>query len=254
MARTIAVVSGKGGVGKTTTTANLAMAMQKMGERVVAVDCDQAASNLALQLDMHPEPDRNLQSALEGKNKVNESIRIHRSGLMVMPSTHAIREKEIKREKLRSITDNINGTVLIDAPPGLTKNVYNILAVADEIIIVTNPEIPAVTDAVKVTKAVEKVKGSRQDVKCIVTKADEINHEIKESEIHMALEVPVVSKVPYDKHLKKSIFDRNPVVDHVPHTKSAIEYKRLAAQMTDNEYQPPKMAGLKRILTKFKGG
>jgi len=252
--RTIAVVSGKGGVGKTTTTANLAMAMQQMGEKVVAVDCDQAASNLALQLDMHPEPDKNLQSALEGKNQVNESIRLHRTGLMVMPSTHAIRERAIRPERLRSIIRNINGTVIIDSPPGLTKNVYNIINVADEIIVVTNPEIPAVTDAVKVTKAVEEVKGDRKDVKCIVTKADEINHEIKESEIHMALEVPVVSKVPYDKHLKKSIFDRNPVVDQVPHSKSAIEYKRLAAQMVGKEYQPPRMAGLKRILTRFRGG
>lgn len=254
MTNTIAIVSGKGGVGKTTTAANLALSLQEFGENVVAIDCDQAASNLALHLDVHPMPEQTLQKALDGEENVLESISLHESGLMVMPSTHAIKEERLEKDKLQNIIDNIDvdGSVLIDAPPGLTENVHTILDVADEILLVTNPEIPAVTDAVKVMEAIKQKQGHKDNVKPVLTKHDETRKEVDDSEAEMALEVPIFSKIPYDKDLKDSIFMQTPVVHYSPYSKSAIGYRRLAAKLTENYYEPPKLAPLKRWKHKLK--
>ncbi len=252
-ARTIAVVSGKGGVGKTVTTANLSLALQEMGESVVAIDCDQSASDLALQLGIHPDPDKTLQAALEGEKNVLEAISLHPSGLMVMPSSHAIREEAIQQEQLQQVVDGIDGTVIIDAPPGLGQSVYSILDVADEILVITNPEIPAVSDAVKVSEAIQELKGSREDAHAVVTKSNEVNKEVNLSEVEMALELSTVAEVPYDRMLKRSIFDQTPVIHHTPHARSAIEYRKLAAWMADTEYRPPKSARIKRVMDSVTG-
>jgi MinD-like ATPase involved in chromosome partitioning or flagellar assembly len=68
----------------------------------------------------------------------------------------------------------------------------------------------------------------------------------------MALEVPIVSRIPYDKEIKESIFEQVPVVRYSPYSNSAIQYRKLAAKMKGYEYTPPKFAAIKRFLNKFK--
>ncbi|MDY6774136.1 MAG: AAA family ATPase, partial [Candidatus Nanohaloarchaea archaeon] len=132
---TIAIVSGKGGVGKTATTANLSLALQEMGNRVVAVDCDQDAADLALHLDLETDEDRTLQNVMREDVNVLDSIALHHTGLMVIPSTHTIDAERIKRSKLKGVIERVNGTVIIDAPPGLSEDVKTIVSVADEVLV-----------------------------------------------------------------------------------------------------------------------
>lgn len=251
MRKVISIVSGKGGVGKTATASNLALALQEMGEKVIAIDCDVAGSNLALHLDLHPHPEGTLQSALEGTKNAIESITLHSTGLMVMPSKHAIKEENIDYDKFKGILERLDGVVLIDAPPGLSQNLYTIIDLSDEVIVVTNPEIPAVADAIKVVEIVNKKKGNTEDCWCVITKSDEVKDQLNDGEIEMALEVPIVSKIPYDKDLKRSIFDRIPVVRHNPYARSAIEYRRLAAWLVNQSYEPPRIAPIMRAFRKI---
>lgn len=248
MRKVIGIVSGKGGVGKTATTSNLALALQELGEKVIAIDCDIAGSNLALHLDLHPNPERSLQSALYGEKNPVEAITLHKTGLMVIPSMHTLKDEKIDYKKFKKILDRLDGVVLIDAPPGLNENLHTIIELSDEIIIVTNPEIPAVADAIKVVEIVKEKKGSAENCWCVLTKVDEIRHELSEGEIEMALEIPIISRIPYDKELKKSIFERVPVIHYNPYSASAIEYKKLAAWLVGKEYEPPKFAPLMRLI------
>ena len=253
MRKVISVVSGKGGVGKTATTSNLALALQEMGEKVIAIDCDIAGSNLALHLDLHPNPERSLQSALEGTKNAIEAITLHSTGLMVMPSRHAIKDEIINYEKFKKILDRLDGIVLIDAPPGLNENLHTIINLSDEVIVVTNPEIPAVADAIKIVEVVKKKKGNIENCWCVLAKANEVKHQLNEGEIEMALEIPIVSKIPYDKDLKRSIFERVPVIRYNPYSTSAIEYRKLAAWLINQDYEPPKYASIARFLGKIRG-
>jgi septum site-determining protein MinD len=253
MRKVISVVSGKGGVGKTATTSNLALALQEMGEKVIAIDCDIAGSNLALHLDLHPNPERSLQSALDGKKNAIEAITLHNTGLMVMPSSHTLKDENIDHRKFKKILDRLDGIVLIDAPPGLNENLHTIIDLSDEVIVVTNPEIPAVADAIKIVEVVKKKKGSAENCWCVLAKMDEIKKQLNEGEIEMALEVPIVSKIPYDRELKRSIFDRVPVVRYNPFSLSAIEYRKLAAWLINQNYEPPKYAPIMRMFGKIRG-
>lgn len=251
MSRTIAIVSGKGGVGKTVTTANLALSLQKFGEDVLAVDCDQTASNLALHLDMHPAPHENVQNVINGDSKVLDAISVHETGLMVMPSAHLTKAEELSKNRLKKMMNRIKGTVIIDSPPGISQNVRNIIDVADEIFLVTNPEIPAVSDAVKIAEAVEEIKGHRDNVWTIVNKADFLGKQVSLENIEKAVEAPVIGKIPHEREMKEAIHEQEPVIHYAPYSKSAIEFNKMVAWLTNNHYEPPKTAALKRILKRF---
>lgn len=253
MRKVISIVSGKGGVGKTATTSNLALALQEFGEKVIAIDCDIAGSNLALHLDLHPNPERSLQSALDGRKNAIEAITLHKTGLMVMPSSHAIKDETMDYKKFKKILDRLDGIVLIDAPPGLNENLHTIIDLSDEVLVVTNPEIPAVADAIKIVEVVKKKKGHAENCWCVLAKADEVKLQLNEGEIEMALEIPIVSRIPYDKELKRSIFERIPVVRYNPYSSSAIEYRKLAAWLINQDYEPPKLAPIMRVLGKIRG-
>ncbi|MFB6076749.1 MAG: P-loop NTPase, partial [Candidatus Nanohaloarchaea archaeon] len=247
-ATTIAMVSGKGGVGKTVTTANLAIALQEIGETVATVDCDTGAADLALHLGLPVPGEDALQAALADDDAVVDAIRLHDTGLMVLPAAHTMHEEVIDRTELERVLDRLHGTVLIDAPPGLDRNVHTIMDVADEIIIVTNPEIPAVSDAVAVAEAVRMEHDSGGDASAVVTKADELAAEVTETQIESALDVPVIGTVPYDYSLKEAINAQEPVLYHTPHARSAIAYRDLAAWIAGTAYRPPSFSRVKRVI------
>ena len=248
MRRVIGVVSGKGGVGKTVTAANLALAMQEMGKQVVCIDADVTASNLALQLDMHPNPEITLQDALEGKVDVLKTITLHDTGLMLIPSSLALEQEGLDREKFKRLLDRLSGYVIIDAPPGLNEDVHTIIDVSDELLIVTNPEIPAVADAMRVAEAIRRKKGEEAALGIVLTKSENASYEVSEREIESATELPILVKVPHDRETKKSIASRIPLVHYNPHAKAAIEYRRLAAIILGEDYKPPFFAPIRRLF------
>jgi septum site-determining protein MinD len=249
--RVIAVVSGKGGVGKTVTTANLALALQEFGENVITIDGDPAASNLALQLNIYPSDDTSLQKVLEGKIDILRAITVHPSGLMVIPSSLSLQGKNIDSKKLRKILKNLKGIVLIDSPPGVNKDVLSIIEASDEILIVTNPEIPAVADVIKLVQVIKSLGREKDILGIVVNKAEGWKYEVKDSEIEIATEVPIICKIPHDKETKKSIFMRTPIVKLNPYSKVSIEYKKLAAWLIGKYYEAPKLARIRALLRRL---
>jgi len=172
---------------------------------------------------------------------------------MTIPAAHTIEAETIEESQLRQLLDRIDGTALIDAPPGLSDNVHTILSVVDEILVVTNPEIPAVSDAVKVSEAIKEMHGGRDNCWTVITKADELTAEVSDTEVQEALEMPIIARIPYDRQLKRAIQEQQPVVQYAPEARSAIAYSQLAADMANAEYEPPTLAPAKRALRSLKG-
>jgi MinD-like ATPase involved in chromosome partitioning or flagellar assembly len=247
MRRVVAIVSGKGGVGKTVTTANLALALQEFGERVVVIDADSTASNLALHLGMLPSPGTTLQDAMDGRVDITKTITTHLSGLMVIPSSYSMRRDSLDGEKLKRFLKKFDGIVLIDTPPGLSEDVFTVIDAADEVIVVTNPEIPAVADAIKLTRALRNIKDHSSVLGVVLNKVQNKGYEVPEYEITVATEAPLFAKIPYDSKMKKSIARRVPIVRHSPNSKASIEYKRLAGWFVGKEYTPPRFYKIKNI-------
>ena len=251
MRRIIGIVSGKGGVGKTTVTINLAAALMQFSKNVIAVDTDLRMSGLGLQLGMYNFP-VTLNDVLKNKTNLLEALYIHSSGLRIIPASLCI--EDIDTSELKNIFEDQfleNSIVLVDTPPGLGKQMIEILQACEEIILVITPEFPAIADAMKLISAIEKT-GSRP-IGIIVNnyrKGDADQITVKE--IEFACNLPVIGVISEDKHIRKSIFRRVPNVFLNPNSSSSIAFKKIAADLTGLKYNPPRVGFLKRFWRRGK--
>lgn len=155
LGRVIVVTSGKGGVGKTTTTANIGMALASMGEKVALVDADIGLRNLDLVLGLENRIVYNVVDVVEGRAKLKQAlIKDKRSpNLAFLPAAQTRDKSAITPEQMLVIIEEIRQEytyVLIDCPAGIEQGFKNAIAGAQEAIIVTNPEVSSVRDADRV--------------------------------------------------------------------------------------------------------
>jgi septum site-determining protein MinD len=246
MEKVIAVVSGKGGVGKTTFTSNIGLALKRFGKDVTVLDGDMSNSNLGLQLGFFQFP-LGLQDALKGGISIHKAVYTHPSGLNVIPSS--ISMKYIKRSpnpgRLKRLIKDLRGVVLIDSPPGVGSDVEAVIRAADDVVIVTNPEIPAVTDALK---AVQLSRGLGKEPLGVVLNRTGDRYELRPEEVEAMCSIRVLGSVPEDRAVKKSIFNRNPVVHEQPNSRSSVAFMGIAAGLAGMEYRSPRMLRMRRLF------
>ena len=241
----IGVVSGKGGTGKTTTAINLGLAMQYLGEEILVIDTDVTASNLGLHLGLYS-LNTKLQDALDDKIDIKDTIYAHPTGLKFIPSSISIDSVQSDINHLKSMLKTLDGIVIIDSPPGLDKEAQKVLRLCDELLIVTSPELPALTNAVKVIKVAEEMK--KPILGIVVNRVTGLKHEITPGEIEAMCEHPVISIVPEDLSVRESIFEKTPVLDYNPYAPASIGFLKLAHNLNGLEYRPPRMMRLRNAL------
>ena len=237
----IVITSGKGGVGKTTTAINLAAALNYFGKDVLVIDANLSTPNVGIHLNA-PEVPVNLNHVLKGRAEPFEAIYEHESGVKIMPSSLSIKElKKTKPEKLKDFRNDfrkISEYVIMDSAAGLGSEASSVIAMADELIIVTNPEMPAVTDALKTVKLAEQLKKNVMGV--IVTRVKKDDIELSPDVVREMLEVPILGMIPEDESVKRSINKKNAVVHTHPKSKASRAYKEIAAGMIKVPYDSGK--------------
>lgn len=234
--RVIGVVSGKGGVGKTVAAVNLGLALLEMGKDVTVVDADMTASNLGIQLGFYPLQPFTLQSVLSGKVQLQNTIYLHPSGLRIIPSSVAV-DKLVKSGRVKSVLKKLRGLVVVDSPAGLDAEALAVLQACDDVLVVTNPEYPAVTDAVKVIKRAREV--GKNVLGIVVNRHGGKKHELKPAEIEVMADTPVIGIIREDRNIKKSIFAKTPVLHHKPNSRVSRDFRRLAHTIMGMEYREP---------------
>lgn len=241
MEKVIVITSGKGGVGKTTTAINLGAALNYFGEDVLVIDGNLSTPNVGIHLGS-PEVPVNLNHVLQNKADVYEAVYEHSTGLKIMPASLSIKElKKIKPGKLNEYKDKfkkISRYVIVDSAAGLSEEARSAIEMADELIIVTNPEIAAITDALKAIKLAEQMKKHVQGV--IVTRVRKDDIEMQPDTVKEMLEVPVLGMVPEDMYVKRAINFKHPLVNIHPKSKAARAYKEIAAKILEVEYDSHK--------------
>ena len=241
MSRVIVITSGKGGVGKTTTAINLAAAMKHFGEDVLVIDGNLSTPNVGLHLNS-PEVPISLNHVLRGKAEPFEAVYEHESGIKIMPSSLSLKEmRRTNPEKMKDFRKDfrkLSGTVIVDSSAGLGYEASCAMELADELIIVTNPEMPAVTDALKAAKLAEQLKKPVMGV--IVTRVRKDEIELEPEVVKEMLEVPILGMVPEDMAVKKSIRNKGTVVHLYPKSNAARAYKEIAAKILGVPYDSDK--------------
>ena len=180
MGKVITVISGKWGVGKTVSAINLAASLNKFNKNVILVDCNFTTPNTALHLGSPIVP-ITLNHVLSGKRKVYDAVYQHYSGLKLVASSISLKAlKGINLEKLpRALKDlkKISDIIVLDAAAGLGKEALVALENSDDVVVVTNPEMPAVTDALKTIRLAEQL--NKNVLGVLVTKVRRDNKEMK---------------------------------------------------------------------------
>lgn len=255
MKKLIVITSGKGGVGKTTTAINLGAAINYFGKNVLIIDGNLTTPNVGVYLGS-PEVPINLNHIISKKADVFEAVYEHESGIKIIPSSLSIKElKKIQPEKIKNFKKDfkkISDYIIVDSAAGLGREATSVIDLADELIIVTNPEMPAITDALKVIKIAEDMKKPILGV--IITRVKKDYIEMQPDTVKEMLEVPILGMVPEDICIKESLNLKNATVHTHPKSKSARAYKEIAAKLINIKYnsKKDKESFFKRLFKKLR--
>ncbi|MCD6477826.1 MAG: cell division ATPase MinD [Candidatus Aenigmarchaeota archaeon] len=238
MARVVTLVSGKGGVGKTTISSNLGVILNSLGKKTIIVDGNITTPNLSFHLGVPLYP-VTLHDVLKGKANIKDALYIHPSGLGLIPGGIGIDDLEdIDLSKLPNSLrklDNDADIILLDGAAGLGKEALKSIEVADDVIIITNPDLPSVTEALKVKKISEEY--GKNVVGVIVNRVKRNKAELTSEEIENMLELPILGKIPEDPTVIKSIHMKMPVVNFSPYSPSSMAIRKLGADLVGEEFR-----------------
>ena len=160
MSKVFVVTSGKGGVGKTTTTANIGTALAMDGHKVVLLDADIGLRNLDLIMGLENRVVYDLVNVIEGKCRLKQALikdKRHKD-LYMLPAAQTRDKDAVSAEQMKSLCDELRKEfdyILIDCPAGIEQGFKNAIAGADEAIVVTTPEVSAVRDADRIIGLLE---------------------------------------------------------------------------------------------------
>ncbi len=214
--RVIAITSGKGGVGKTSITANLAYIFSKMGKKTLLLDADTGLANIDVILGITTK--YNLSHVLRGEKTLSEAIVEGPGGIKILPATSGIRgmvelskgQKFTLLEELDELDEDFD-FMLIDTAAGITDNVMYFNMAAREIIVVVSPEPTSLTDAYALIKMlyqdykakcfmllVNMVKDSNEAVEVYTRLSNATNH-------FLGLPIEYLGHIPYDQNVSKAV-------------------------------------------------
>ncbi len=239
MSKLITITSGKGGVGKTTTAINLGAAINSFGKEVIIVDANLTTPNIGVHLGAPIVP-VSLNHVLLGKAKVSDAVYEHESGTKILPSSLSAKDlRSVNHNRLKEVGRRLKKMadyVIYDSAAGLGDEAIAAMLSADELILVTNPEIPAVTDALKASKVIEDL--GKQVRGVIITRVTGGSHEMPISNVQEMLELPILGVVPEDKHVKISVVMKDAVLHTHPKSNVARAYRKIAARLIGkNDYK-----------------
>lgn len=249
MARIITITSGKGGVGKTTTAINLAAALNSFGKEVIVLDANLTTPNVGLHFGAPIVP-VSLNHVLLGKAKISDAIYEHNSGTKIIPSSLSVKElRRLNHGKLKDVAKKLKKMadfIIYDSAAGLGPEAIASLEAGDELIIVTNPEIPAVTDALKTSKLVEELGKEVRGV--IVTRVRGEKSEMPLSNIRDMLELPIIAVIPEDGKMQHALVQKDAIVHTHPRSKASRAYRKLAAKISGNSEYKEKFSLFEKLF------
>ena len=235
MTKVITITSGKGGVGKTTTAINLGAALNAFGKDVIVVDGNLTTPNIGLHLGAPLVP-ISLNHVLQGKATVSDAIYEHESGTKIIPSSLSVKElRKINSSKLKSVAQKVKrlaDIVILDSAAGLGEEALAAIESGDELIIVTNPEIPAVADALKTAKVAAQMGKEIRGV--IITRVRGRKTEMPIVNIRDMLELPILGIIPEDDNVQASLVKKDALIHTHPKSKAARAYRKIAAKLIGN--------------------
>lgn len=245
MAKVIGVISLKGGVGKTSSVVSLGSALAERGKKVLLVDANFSCPNLGLHLNI-VDPEVSIHHVLAGdmviENAIHEVENFHVLPASVFPKKR-IDSLKLK-EKLVSLKRKYD-VILLDSSPALNDETLAVLMASDELYVVSTPDLPTLGMTMKAIK-LAKVRGVPISG-IILNKVYNKKFELSLKDIERTSEVPVLAVIPHDLRVLKSLSSSVPFTRHHPESRGGIEYRKLAALIVGERFEPKR----KKLFRRF---
>lgn len=238
----IAVSSGKGGVGKTNVSVNLAISMAKQGKEVLILDADFGLANVDVLLGLHTEYD--LSHVMKGERTLEEIIVDGPSGIKVVPASTGVSEMANMTQAehiglINAFSDLACSmdVMIIDTGAGISDSVINFCGASQEVIVVVHDEPASITDAYAFIKVMSKKHNiSRFHILANMTQDAYEGRELflklsKATDRFLDVILSFVGGVPFDAKLRKSIQHQRAVVNEFPYSPSSLAFKRITKQI-----------------------
>ncbi|HEB55060.1 MAG TPA: MinD/ParA family protein [Gammaproteobacteria bacterium] len=250
--RVITVTSGKGGVGKTNISVNLAMALSNAGKRVTIMDADLGLGNIDVLLGLHPQ--YTLNHVIEGEQQLDDVI-VHGPGNMsIIPAASGVQNMaELSPSQhagliqaFSEMNHNLD-VLLVDTAAGITDSVISFSRAAQDVLVVVNDEPASITDAYALIKVLNREYGLfRFRILCNRVKSAQQGRELyatitRVTDRFLDVALDYVGFVPDDDFVVKAIRKQRPVVDAYPRSKASMAFRTLAEKI--NKWPIPTSAG-----------
>lgn len=239
MGEAIVVTSGKGGVGKTTTSANLGTALALQGKRVCLVDTDIGLRNLDVVMGLENRIIYDLVDVIQGRCKIHQALvkdKRFEDLLYLLPAAQTLDKTAVTPEQMKVLVNELKQDydyIIIDCPAGIEHGYKNAIAGADKAIVVTTPEVSAVRDADRIIGLLEKEEGI-ESPKLVINRIR--NHLMKNGdmldvdEVTSHLSIDLLGIVADDDEVIKASNHGEPIALN-PNSKASIAYRNIARRI-----------------------
>ena len=261
--RIITVASGKGGVGKTNLSVNLALAYAQQGKRVIVMDADLGLANVNIMLNMIPR--FNLYHVIRKQKTMKEIILDTDYGIQIVAGASGFSKianlSEEERQSFISELYSLAGAdiIIIDTSAGVSSNVLSFVAAADDAIIITTPEPTAITDAYGIIKIIAtEVENLNIGLKLVVNRVKSVleGKKVAERIINISgqflnLKVEYLGCIYEDPIVPASVIRQRPFILSDPKSKAAISVHHLVSRIEKTDFSDDK--GIGRFIRKLFG-
>ncbi len=262
----LTVTSGKGGVGKSTTTANVATGLAKEGKKVVAVDFDIGLRNLDMILGLENRIVYDVVNVMEGDCNLSQALIADKKtqGLYFLPASQIKDKNILEKEKVRKLLEELKKEfdyVLIDSPAGIESGFEHAIFLADKALVISTPDVSAVRDADRVigimdAKSEKAINGEEIEKLLIVNRVKpglmERGDMLSIEDILQILAIRLIGVVPDDEKVISSTNTGVPVI-HDLTSKSGEAYRRIAKRVLGEDVEYLNLSEKAGFLSKIKG-
>lgn len=263
-ARVITVTSGKGGVGKSSISVNLAIALSQMGKRVVVLDADFGLANVEIMLGIRPR--YNLADLMfRGKSMTDiitygpEQVGFISGGSGIEEMSNLTREQVFHLIHKLSELDRLADIIIVDTGAGIGSTVLEFVAASAEVLLVTTPEPTSITDAYALLKslnACSSYSSGRTVVKMIANQvrnhgdADELFKKIGVV-VNKFLDIKIeyLGAVPYDANMSRAVIRQEPIILAAPRSMTANSLNGIAGKLENRERRTEHRPGIMQLFS-----
>jgi len=242
MARVLAVTSGKGGVGKTTVSVNLAIAIARQAKRVIVLDADLGLANVEVLMGLNSF--HNLQHVIDGEKPMRDILMKGPADILIVPGTSGLAKlADLNARARQNVLDGLHDLqemadfVIIDTMAGIGQNAVRFAAAADEILLVTTPEPSAIVDAYATIKTIAGIRedasfrlivnmaASPQQALAVMTNLTRVARQ------YLGLTLSYLGHILRDPHVTQSVMQSTPFTIAFPASPAAKCVQDLAGKM-----------------------